>query len=163
MVQLTPEADLSEAFQCGQVTLVTAAIGPSHIADSERHVSASQAFNSQRGSAVVWRRLHVQKLLGVPVDVDVVYFLRKGLKIRMDFCPFQRQFDHVVLRLHVTRQDHIITLNSQDRMWWPDHPRLTWKSGEGWEVCDDFRPFLVRDGLYLRPSWRREAAAWGGR
>lgn len=163
MAQLTQEADQSEAFQCGQVTLVTAAIGPSHIADSEGHVPASQAFDRQRGSAVVWRRLHVQKLLGVPVDVDVVYFLWKTLKIRMDFCPFQRQFDHVVLRLHVARQEHIITLNSQDSMWWPDHPRLTWKAGESWEICDDFTPFLVPDGLYLRRSWRREAAKWGGR
>lgn len=113
MAQLTQEADQSEAFQCGQVTPVTAAIGPSHIADSEGHVPASQAFVRQRGSAVVRWRLHVQKLLDVPVDVDVLYYLRQ---IRMDFCPFQRQSGHVFLRLHVTRQDHIITFNSQDRI-----------------------------------------------
>lgn len=163
MAQLTREADQSGAFQCGQETPVVPAIGLSHIADSEGHVPTSQTLDRQRGPAVVWRRLHVQKLLEVPVDVDVVYFLRKGLKIRMDLCPFQRQFDHVVLRLHVTRQEHIITLNSQDRMWWSDHPRLAWKAGESWEVCDDFTPFLVPDGLYLRP--RREAKCgwrWSG-
>lgn len=116
-------------LQLRDVTLVSPFVCKRHVDDLERYVATSQAICEQRRPPDVRGHLHVRNLVGVPVNMHVfdpaqqISWVRLAVGLR----PLHRLSRHIELRLHVTRQDDVITRSNHDWLRWTNHLKLTWE------------------------------------